>query len=154
MVKETANRPGSVWKRFVSLQVYRGLAGSVVRSAPAVRSGPVLAERTEAMLRGVCCSRVKVDEGLAVTVVLADLQPRPCPVRGAGEYPLRICVRHPLNMGETVGFSIRNFGRLLIRGLVFGLGLLFLLLLLFLMEWSPPTSNGIEVPKWRWLMST
>jgi hypothetical protein len=22
------------------------------------------------------------------------------------------------------------------------------------MEWSPPTRDGIVVPKWRWLMST
>ena len=57
-----ANRPGSVRKRFVSLQVYRGFARSVMRRASVDPGYPVWAEPIEAMLRGVCRSFIKADE--------------------------------------------------------------------------------------------
>ena len=85
---ETANRPGSVRRRFSRRQVQDFLAGSGVRRASVKR--PVLPERLKTMLRSVRTGFGKAQERSTYATISRSIGPGS--VTGENESPLR--VRH------------------------------------------------------------
>ena len=78
-----------------------------------------MTERVEAMAASI--GRGRIEAGERTGLARAE-PPFPHLVCRAAELP-SVCVPHPAIIAATVGFSTTNSGRLLIRALVFGLGL-------------------------------